>query len=87
VGLGVDLPAAASSGVLVRQPSPRALVDYMEVAVGSAGPGADPFGRGEVGMPVRRMTERGRGCEGDQGLGRLETRCAERVSCSPAPRS
>jgi len=37
-----------------------ALVDYMEVASWiEQDPGADPIGRGEVGMPVRWMTERG----------------------------
>jgi hypothetical protein len=37
-----------------------ALVDYMEVASWiEQDPGADPIGRGEVGMPVRWITERG----------------------------
>jgi hypothetical protein len=37
-------------------------VDYMEVAGWiERDPGADPLGRGELGMPVRRMTERGLG--------------------------
>jgi hypothetical protein len=37
-----------------------ALVDYMKVAVWiEQDPGPDLIGRGEVGMPVRRVTERG----------------------------
>jgi len=44
------------------QDSPHlaALVDYMEVPGWiERDPGADPIGRGEVGMPIRRITERG----------------------------
>lgn len=41
-------------------PHLAALVDFMEVAGWiEPDPGADPIGRGEVGMPVRRITGRG----------------------------
>ena len=61
VGLGVDLPTAAEQrGIGHDSPHLATLVDYMEVAGWiEEDPGADPIGRGEVGMPVRRMTERG----------------------------
>ena len=61
VTLGVDLRAAAEEqGMGYESRYLAALVDYMEV-VGwiERDPGADPIGRGEVGMPVRRITERG----------------------------
>ena len=61
VGLGVDLPAAAEErGLGHDSPHLAALVDFMEVAGWiEPDPGADPIGRGEVGMPVRRITGRG----------------------------
>jgi hypothetical protein len=61
VGLGVDLQAAAQErGMGYESRYLAALVDYMEVAGWiEQDPGADPIGRGEVGMPVRRITERG----------------------------
>ena len=61
VGLGVDLPAAAEErGMGHDSPHLAALVDFMEVAGWiEPDPGADPIGRGEVGMPVRRITGRG----------------------------
>jgi hypothetical protein len=61
VGLGVDLPAAAEErGVGHDSRYLAALVDFMEVAGWiEPDPGADPIGRGEVGMPVRRITGRG----------------------------
>jgi len=61
VGLGVDLPAAAEHrGIGHDSPHLAALVDYMEVAGWiERDPGADPIGRGEIGMPVRRITGRG----------------------------
>ncbi len=61
VGFGVDLQAAADEqGMGYRSRYLAALVDYMEVAGWiEQDPGADPIGRGEVGMPVRRITERG----------------------------
>ena len=61
VGLGVDLRAAAKErGMDHDSPYLAALVDYMEVAGWiEQDPGADLIGRGEVGMPVRRVTERG----------------------------
>jgi hypothetical protein len=63
VGLGVDLQAAADEqGMGYESPYLAALVDYMEVAGWiEQDPGADPIaiGRGEVGMPVRRITRRG----------------------------
>ncbi|MBA2712366.1 MAG: hypothetical protein H0U55_02280 [Rubrobacteraceae bacterium] len=61
-GTEVDLPAAAEHRGVVESDSPHlaALVDYMEVAGWIEGdPGADPIGRGEVGMAVRRITVRG----------------------------
>lgn len=61
VGLGVDLPTAAEErGITHDSPYLATLVDYMEVAGWiEPDPGADPIGRGEVGMPVRRITGRG----------------------------
>jgi hypothetical protein len=61
VGLGVDLQAAADEqGMGYESRYLAALVDYMEVAGWiEQDPGADPIGRGEVGMPVRRITDRG----------------------------
>jgi hypothetical protein len=61
VGLGVDLRAAAEErGMGYESRYLAALVDYMEVAGWiEQDPGADPIGRGEVGMPVRRITGRG----------------------------
>jgi hypothetical protein len=61
VGLGVDLQAAADrQGMGYESRYLAALVDYMEVAGWiERDPGADPIGRGEVGMPVRRITGRG----------------------------
>ncbi len=61
VGLAVDLGAAAEErGLDADSPHLATLVDYMEVADWiERDPGADPIGRGEVGMPVRRITERG----------------------------
>jgi hypothetical protein len=61
VGLGVDLQAAADEqGLGYESRYLAALVDYMEVAGWiEQDPGADPIGRGEVGMPVRRITGRG----------------------------
>ncbi len=64
VGLGVDLRAAAEErGMDHDSPYLAALVDYMEVAGWiEQDPGADLIGRGEMGMPVRRVTERARKC-------------------------
>ena len=61
VGLGVDLQAAADEqGMGYESRYLAALVDYMEVAGWiEQDPGADPIGRGEAGMPVRRITRRG----------------------------
>jgi hypothetical protein len=61
VGLGVDLQAAADEqGLGYESRYLAALVDYMEVAGWiEQDPGADPIGRGEVGMPVRRINGRG----------------------------
>ena len=61
VGFGVDLQAAgAEQGMGYESRYLAALVDYMEVAGWiEKDPGADPIGRGEVGMPVRRITGRG----------------------------
>ena len=61
VGLGVDLRAAAEEqGMGYESRYLAALVDYMEVAGWiERDPGAEPIGRGEVGMPVRRITGRG----------------------------
>jgi hypothetical protein len=61
VGLGVDLQAAADEqGMGYESRYLAALVDYMEVAGWiEQDPGADPIGRGEVGMPVRRITRQG----------------------------
>ena len=61
VGLGVDLQAAAEElGMGYESRYLAALVDYMEVAGWiERDPGVDPIGRGEVGMPVRRITGRG----------------------------
>jgi len=61
VGLGVDLQAAADrQGMGYESHYLAALVDYMEVAGWiERDPGADPIGRGEVGMPVRKITGRG----------------------------
>ena len=61
VGLGVDLQAAADEqGMGYESRYLAALVDYMEVAGWiERDPGADPIGRGEVGMPDRRITRRG----------------------------
>jgi hypothetical protein len=61
VGLGVDLQAAADEqGMGYESRYLAALVDYMEVAGWiEQDPGADPIGRGEVGMPIRRITRRG----------------------------
>ena len=61
VGLGVDLRAAAEErGMDHDSPYLAALVDYMEVAGWiEQDPGVDLIGRGEMGMPVRRVTERG----------------------------
>ena len=61
VGLGVDLQAAADEqGMGYESRYLAALVDYMEVAGWiEQDPGADPIGRGEVSMPVRRITRRG----------------------------
>ena len=61
VGLGVDLQAAADEqGMGYESRYLAALVDYMEVAGWiEQDPGADPIGRGEVGMPVRHITDRG----------------------------
>jgi len=63
VGMGVDLPAAAEQrGIGHDSPHLAALVDYMEVTGWiERDPGADPIGCGKLGMPVRRMTERGLG--------------------------
>ncbi|MBA3388794.1 MAG: hypothetical protein H0U02_05425 [Rubrobacter sp.] len=57
----MDLPAAAEQrGVGHDSPYLAALVDLMEVAGWiERDPGVDPIGRGEVGMPVRRITGRG----------------------------
>ncbi len=59
--LATNLPAAAEErGVGQDSPHLAALVDFMEVAGWiEPDPGADPIGRGEVGMPVRRITGRG----------------------------
>ena len=61
VGLGVDLRAAAEEqGMGYESRYLAALVDYMEVADWiERDPGAEPIGRGKVGMPVRRITGRG----------------------------
>jgi hypothetical protein len=61
VGLGVDLQEAADEqGMGYESRYLAALVDYMEVAGWiEQDPAADPIGRGEVGMPVRRITGRG----------------------------
>ena len=61
VGLGVDLQAAADEqGMGYESRYLAALVDCMEVAGWiERDPGADPIGRGEVSMPVRRITRRG----------------------------
>ena len=49
-----------SLGIGHDSPHLAALVDFMEVAGWiEPDPGADPIGRGEVGMPVRRITGRG----------------------------
>ena len=56
----MDLLAAEERGVGHDSAHLAALVDFMEV-VGwiEPDPGADPIERGEVGMPVRRITGRG----------------------------
>ena len=60
-GTEVDLPAAAEHrGIDRAGPQLAALVDYMEVAGWiEPDPAADPLGRGELGAPIRRITERG----------------------------
>ncbi len=61
VGLGVDLSAAAEHrGMGHDSPHLATLVDYMEVADWiERDQGADLIGRGELGLTVRRITERG----------------------------
>ena len=61
VGLGVDLPAAAEERRLGHDsPHLAGLVDFMEVAGWiEPDPGADPIGRGGVGMPLGRISGRG----------------------------
>jgi hypothetical protein len=60
-GTEVDLPAAAEHRGMGHDSSHlAALVDYMEVAGWiEEDPAADPIGRGEVGLPIRRITVRG----------------------------
>lgn len=57
----MDLPAAAEHrGMGHESPHFASLVDYMEVAGWiEEDPGADRIGRGEVGVPIRRITVRG----------------------------
>ncbi len=57
----MDLPVAAEQrGVGHDSPHLATLVDFMEVAGWiERDQGADPIGRSEVGMPVRRITGRG----------------------------
>ena len=60
-GTEVDLPTAAEHRGMVKDgPQLAALVDYMEVAGWiERDPSADPLGRGELGDPIHRITERG----------------------------